>query len=105
MELDRKWGVSQPCRDQVGSMLANKTLLLSRELDEFLTVVDGSPAVFVNACSDRYMMLPEAEFRRLKILAGESIPDEIREPEPIVVAEPQRAPLGCATSDFQAHAC
>jgi len=62
-----------------------KLLMLSKEFEEVVSTIGDDPAVLVSPKGERYVLMPAAEFRRLKAAAGEPIPSEARDRRPVLI--------------------
>jgi PHD/YefM family antitoxin component YafN of YafNO toxin-antitoxin module len=81
-----------------------RSLHLQRHLAEVLASAEAEPTLLVNRGQPRLVMLSVAEFRRLKVSAGETVPQAALPRRSLVLRGKPTDPLGYDTSDLYACA-
>lgn len=77
------------------------SLDLQQQSGEIQRSATASPVVILNHGKPRSVMMSVEEFRRLKLAAGETWPDEVVKPRPIVRRGQLKDALGYATADLR----
>jgi PHD/YefM family antitoxin component YafN of YafNO toxin-antitoxin module len=68
--------------------------------EEIQRLAAESPVLILNHGKPRSVMMSVEEFRRLKLAAGDSLPNEVAKPRAIVRRGALKDPLGYDTADF-----